>query len=257
MNSLVGKRVTEPGVLRPTTRSPVLVHNPADVDWFDKERILPGLARTTGATGDPGALQLVAADTVPEGLAVLDAPDIDSVEERNRTLGGQLLAAADLWLFVTSAARYADQVPWEFLKAAAERSTAVAVVLDRTPPDAVEEVAGHLARMLTSRGLRDSPLFVGDRGCRRRRRAAARPPRCRRSAPGWTASRRTRGPRRRGQADPGRGRTLRLPPHPRHRGRRQRPGGDGATAAGGRGPRLRRGDQEDRRRLRGRHAAAW
>ncbi len=164
VNSLVGKRVTEPGVLRPTTRSPVLVHNPADVDWFDKERILPGLARTTGATGDPGALQLVAADTVPEGLAVLDAPDIDSVEERNRTLAAELLAAADLWLFVTSAARYADQVPWEFLKAAAERSTAVAVVLDRTPPDAVEEVAGHLARMLTSRGLRDSPLFVVTEG---------------------------------------------------------------------------------------------
>ena len=46
VNSLVGRRVTEPGVLRPTTRSPVLVHNPADVDWFDKERILPGLART-------------------------------------------------------------------------------------------------------------------------------------------------------------------------------------------------------------------
>ncbi len=51
---------------------------------------------------------------------------------RNRTLAAELLAAADLWLFVTSAARYADQVPWDFLKAAAERSTAVAVVLDRT-----------------------------------------------------------------------------------------------------------------------------
>ena len=164
VNSLVGRRVTEPGVLRPTTRSPVLVHNPADVDWFDKERILPGLARTTGATGDPGALQLVAADTVPEGLAILDAPDIDSVEEHNRTLAAELLAAADLWLFVTSAARYADQVPWDYLKAAAERSTAVAVVLDRTPPDAVDEVSGHLARMLTSRGLRDSPLFAVTEG---------------------------------------------------------------------------------------------
>jgi hypothetical protein len=159
VNSLVGRRVTQPGVLRPTTRSPVLVHNPADVAWFDQLRILPGLARTSRATGDPGALQLVAADTVPEGLAILDAPDIDSVEERNRTLAAELLAAADLWLFVTSAARYADQVPWGFLKAAAERSTAVAIVLDRTAPEAVAEVSGHLARMLTDRGLRDSPLF--------------------------------------------------------------------------------------------------
>jgi hypothetical protein len=164
VNSLVGRRVTVPGVLRPTTRSPVLVHNPADVDWFDKQRILPGLARTGRATGDPGALQLVADDSVPEGLAILDAPDIDSVEERNRTLAAELLAAADLWLFVTSAARYADQVPWGFLKAAAERSTAVAIVLDRTAPEAVEEVSGDLARMLGARGLRDSPLFTVTEG---------------------------------------------------------------------------------------------
>jgi hypothetical protein len=164
VNSLVGRRVTETGVLRPTTRSPVLVHNPADVDWFAKERILPGLARTTAATGDPDALQLVADASVPEGLAILDAPDIDSVERRNRTLASGLLAAADLWLFVTSAARYADQVPWDFLRAAAERSTAVAIVLDRTAPEAVQEVSTHLARMLVDRGLRDSPLFAVTEG---------------------------------------------------------------------------------------------
>lgn len=164
VNSVVGRRVTEPGVLRPTTRSPVLVHNPDDAHWFGQDRILPDLERTQRATGDPEALQLVASETVPAGLAVLDAPDIDSVEERNRTLAAQLLAAADLWLFVTSAARYADQVPWEFLKQAAERSTAVAIVLDRTTPDAVETVSAHLARMLASRGLKDSPLFVVTEG---------------------------------------------------------------------------------------------
>ncbi len=160
VNSLVGERVSEPGVLRPTTRSPVLVHHPDDTAWFDQQRILPDLERTTRSTPDPGALQLVASASVPAGLALLDAPDIDSVVDRNRTLAAQLLAAADLWLFVTSAARYADQVPWDFLRQAAERSAAVAIVLDRTPPAAVAEVSGHLARMLTSRGLRDSPLFT-------------------------------------------------------------------------------------------------
>lgn len=164
VNSLVGERVTEPGVLRPTTRSPVLVHNPQDADWFDKARILPDLERTTRASADPGALQLVASDAIPPGLAVLDAPDIDSVEVQNRTLAAQLLGAADLWLFVTSAARYADQVPWDFLKAAADRSAAVAIVLDRTVPSAIPEVSAHLARMLTARGLRDSPLFIVPEG---------------------------------------------------------------------------------------------
>ena len=164
VNSLVGERVTETGVLRPTTRSPVLVHNPSDADWFDKARILPDLERTTRASADPGALQLVSSQAIPAGLAVLDAPDIDSVEEQNRTLAAQLLGAADLWLFVTSAARYADQVPWEFLKQAADRSAAVAIVLDRTQPSAISEVSAHLARMLTARGLRDSPLFIVPEG---------------------------------------------------------------------------------------------
>jgi hypothetical protein len=160
VNTLVGARVTEPGVLRPTTRSPVLVHHPHDKEWFGQDRILPDLERTARTTTDPEALQLVPSEAVPEGLAILDAPDVDSVEERNRTLAAQLLAAADLWLFVTSAARYADQVPWDYLKKAAERSAAVAVVLDRTPPEAVDTVSTHLARMLATRGLKDSPLFV-------------------------------------------------------------------------------------------------
>ena len=164
VNSLVGHRVTTPGVLRPTTRSPVLVHHPDDAAWFGQDRLLPDLARVAHATNDPDALQLVSTDAIPAGLAILDAPDVDSVEERNRVLAAQLLAAADLWLFVTSAARYADQVPWGFLKQAAERSTAVAIVLDRTPDEAVETVAAHLARMLASRGLKDSPLFTVSEG---------------------------------------------------------------------------------------------
>lgn len=160
VNTLVGKRVTEAGVLRPTTRSPILVYNPVDADWFAPDRILPDLARTSSSSSsDIRALRLVAADTVPQGLAILDAPDVDSIDEANRALAAQLLAAADLWLFVTSATRYADQVPWNFLHSAAERSAAVAIVLDRTPQETLAEVRVHLARMLTARGLKDSPLF--------------------------------------------------------------------------------------------------
>ncbi|MFT4082699.1 MAG: ABC transporter [Nocardioides sp.] len=164
VNSLVGARVTAPGLLRPTTRSPVLVHHPGDAEWFGQDRLLPELTRVEHPTDDPASLQLVASDLLHPGLAILDAPDVDSVEEQNRRLAAELLGAADLWLFVTSAARYADQVPWEFLKVAAERSTAVAVVLDRTPDDAVQTVSTHLARMLAARGLKDSPLFIVHEG---------------------------------------------------------------------------------------------
>ena len=112
----------------------------------------------------PGRAPCTWSPTSPcrKALALLDAPDVDSVVTQNRQLAGQLLAAADLWLFVTTAARYADAVPWDLLRAAAERSAAVAVVLDRVPPGAADEVRRHFAGMLAEQGLGSAPLFVID-----------------------------------------------------------------------------------------------
>ncbi|MFI7606989.1 ABC transporter [Micromonospora sp. NPDC049366] len=160
VNSLVQARVSAAGVLRPTTRSPVLVCSPADSSWFRQGDLLPGLTRTNEPGEDPHNLQLVTAPALPAGLAFLDAPDIDSVVDANRALAGQLLAAADLWLFVTTAARYADAVPWELLRSARARGTVIAMVLDRVPPEASDEIAAHLGEMLTEQGLGQAPLFV-------------------------------------------------------------------------------------------------
>ncbi|WP_204035466.1 ABC transporter [Micromonospora qiuiae] len=160
VNSLVQARVSAVGVLRPTTRSPVLVCNPADSPWFRRGELLPGLTRTNHPSADPGTLQLVTAPALPPGLAFLDAPDIDSVVDANRALAGQLLAAADLWLFVTTAARYADAVPWELLHGARARGAVIALVLDRVPAEATDEVAAHLAEMLAEQDLGSAPLFV-------------------------------------------------------------------------------------------------
>ncbi|HOC12288.1 MAG TPA: GTPase domain-containing protein [Propionicimonas sp.] len=160
VNSLLGRVVTAPGVIRPTTRSPVLVHHPDDAEWFASDKILPGLARSTRTASDARTLQVVAEPTLPRGLAILDAPDVDSVVAENRALAAQLLAAADLWLFVTTAARYADAVPWDYLRTAAERHAVVAVVLDRVPPAAMGEVPAHLGQMMGQRGLGSSPLFA-------------------------------------------------------------------------------------------------
>ncbi|MCU1438692.1 MAG: hypothetical protein JWP66_1779 [Naasia sp.] len=162
VNSIVGREVTQPGVLRPTTRSPVLISHPADAGWFSDQRILPGLARVTGSAASSAgtdAVRLVTTDAIGRGLALLDAPDIDSVVAANRDLAVQLLAAADLWLFVTTAARYADAVPWDLLREAADRGTAVAIVLDRVPAASIEEIRAHLAEMLREQGLQHAPLF--------------------------------------------------------------------------------------------------
>ena len=161
-NSLVGVDVTTAGVLRPTTRSPVLVCHPDDLAWFeDADGVLAGLPRSTGATavGTIG-LRLVTSEELTPGLAILDAPDIDSIEVANHDLAAQLLGAADLWIFVTTAARYADAVPWEYLGLAQERSAALAVVINRIPPGSENEVQHHFSSMLSERGLGATTVFT-------------------------------------------------------------------------------------------------
>ena len=117
-------------------------------------------------------MRLAESTALPAGMALLDAPDIDSVVSANRTIATQLLSASDLWLFVTTAARYADAVPWDFLRTAADRGTAVAIVLDRIPPEAVEEIRPHLASMLREQGLPTAPIFTVPETEARPRRAA-------------------------------------------------------------------------------------
>ena len=161
VNSIAGRELSPAGVLRPTTRSPVLIANRAELAWFEGDRVLPSLSRATGAAADGGGgLRLVADDDVPSGMALLDAPDIDSIVTGNRELAAQLLAAADLWLFVTTAARYADAVPWQYLRSAAERSTALAVVLNRVPAGAEAEVTAHLGEMLEREDLGRARVYT-------------------------------------------------------------------------------------------------
>jgi hypothetical protein len=136
------------------------VCHPEDVRWFEDERILPGLPRTVGPGVVTSGLQVIPHEALPPGLALLDSPDIDSVVEANRTLASQLLAAADSWLFVTTAARYADAVPWDMLHAARDRGTALSLVLNRVPAGAEAEIAPHLEHMLAEQGLAGTPLLV-------------------------------------------------------------------------------------------------
>lgn len=160
-NTLVGENVTETGLLRPTTRTPVLVCHPDDAPWFLEGGVLPGLPRTTGRLPHDGsALAVRTSRRLGAGLAILDTPDIDSVETANHELATQLLGAADLWLFVTTAGRYADAVPWEYLRTAQERSMALAIAVNRIPLGAEDAVVTHLREMLTANRLGGVELFA-------------------------------------------------------------------------------------------------
>ncbi|MGO1317808.1 MAG: dynamin family protein, partial [Cellulomonadaceae bacterium] len=134
VNSMLGAEVTPASVLRPTTREPVVVVHEQD------------LAAIAAAVGD-GA-RVVEHDEVPPGIVLVDAPDLDSHLESNRRLAQRLLEVADLWLFVTTAARYGDALPWQALDRARRRGASVAIVLNRTPPDTLAAVRRDLLRRL-------------------------------------------------------------------------------------------------------------
>ncbi|MZE81526.1 ATP-binding protein, partial [Streptomyces sp. SID5475] len=189
VNSLVRRPVSPAGVLRPTTRVPVLVCHPEDHHWFAGRRVLPDLVRARavrqeavarsgllpyahdlfadeleeiddGERGAETALRVETASSIPPGLALLDAPDIDSLVVRNRELAAQLICAADIWVLVTTATRYADAVPWHLLRSAKEYDATLVTVLDRVPHQVVADVSRQYGSLLDKAGLRDVPRFT-------------------------------------------------------------------------------------------------
>lgn len=165
VNSLAKSGVSATGVRRPTTGTPILVCHPDDHEWFAEGDLLGGLRRLGEPTpGTTGGIVLVSAEDIPPGVALLDTPDIDSVVEEHHETAHRMLDAADLWIFVTTAARYADAPAWRLLRLAKERGARLAIVLSRVPPRSREVVTKHFVRMLTEYGLGEVDRFVINEG---------------------------------------------------------------------------------------------
>ena len=165
VNSLVGNAVAATGVVRPTTSSPTMLVHPGDMPWFSDQRVLPGLPRVTkpdsrGGRGGARQLHVVASHAMPAGVAVLDAPDVDSVRTDNRDLAELLLDAADVWVWMVTARTYADEASMAYLRRAARRRTVVAVVASQVHERETEEVVADLRRKLAAERLGDVALFV-------------------------------------------------------------------------------------------------
>ena len=158
VNSIVGTQVSNTGVRRPTTNSPVLACHPDDMHWFAENMFLPTLPRVRqeglARAGRDGMLVLAASERMLKGFALLDTPDIDSVAHSHREFAYQFLDAADLWLFMTSSSRYADAPVWEVLQHARERGAALGIVLSRVPHGHREEPSPTSTRCSTPTGSR-------------------------------------------------------------------------------------------------------
>ncbi|TMF06878.1 MAG: GTPase domain-containing protein [Chloroflexi bacterium] len=127
LNTIAGAEVSKAGVLRPTTKDAVLYTSESDSNRILASGRLAAIAKER--------LRLAAVPATADGVAVIDAPDIDSVERDNRELADVLVEISDLCVFVTTATRYADLVPWEVLHRVRERGLPLVVVLNRVPAD--------------------------------------------------------------------------------------------------------------------------
>jgi len=164
VNSIVGAQVSATGVRRPTTNSPVLACHPDEIDWFAENNFLPTLPRVRqeglARPGRDGLLVLAASEGMPRGIALLDTPDIDSVVQAHHEFALRFLDASDLWLFMTSASRYADGPVWEILQLARDRKASLGVVLSRIPQAYRTELVDHFNAMLDANGIAAADRFV-------------------------------------------------------------------------------------------------
>jgi energy-coupling factor transporter ATP-binding protein EcfA2 len=155
-NTIARRPASQTGVLRPTTRQAVVLLHPSD-----RVALLDG----TLAGVPVQQLRLVEDATTSRGLALVDAPDIDSIEHANRELADRLVESADLCLFVTTATRYADRVPWQVLERLRERGLPLMVIANRMPDDAADQldIVTDIRRLFAEAGLGDDTAVVAVR----------------------------------------------------------------------------------------------
>ena len=122
-NALIGKPLSETGVERPKTSGPLAYAHqstPVEKDFpfaaAGIERVMLDQVPSSGYTGVPGQLLVFDHDREElSHLVIVDTPDLDSLELKNRQMVEDLQLLADLVIFVASQEKYADEVPFRFL----------------------------------------------------------------------------------------------------------------------------------------------
>ncbi|MET9729285.1 YfjP family GTPase [Streptomyces sp. NPDC006458] len=149
-NALAGVTISETGVRRPTTASPIAC------SWSD------GAATLIDRIGIPGRLrrrpvQSPEAEAQLRGLVLIDLPDVDSAAVQHREQAERVLALVDAVIWVVDPEKYADAVLHErYLRPMAGHAEVMFVVLnqvDRLPGEATEQVLDDLRRLLDEDGI--------------------------------------------------------------------------------------------------------
>jgi GTPase Era involved in 16S rRNA processing len=149
-NALAGVAISETGLRRPTTASPIVC------SWSD------GAATLIDRLGIPGRLrrrplQSAEAEAQLRGLVLVDLPDHDSAAVQHREQVDRILKLVDAVIWVVDPEKYADAVLHErYLRPMAGHAEVMFVVLnqiDRLPGEAADQVMDDLRRLLDEDGI--------------------------------------------------------------------------------------------------------
>ncbi|HEV7629153.1 MAG TPA: GTPase, partial [Streptomyces sp.] len=161
-NALAGTRLSQAGMRRPTTSTPVACSwevpgaGPAD-GLLDRLAIPPSTRRFMRPESDWRGRIDSSARSELEGLVLIDLPDHDSAAEGHREQVDRLLRLVDAVVWVVDPEKYADAVLHErYLRPLAGYAEVTFIVLnqtDRLPGDATGAVLNDLRRLLDEDGM--------------------------------------------------------------------------------------------------------
>lgn len=151
LNSIAQQAVSDIGVVRPTTRDPMVWADLSHGSEYWNE-FSARVERYLGEHVDA----VLGESPMTAHLTMIDTPPL-----RGATGGdaAQAVALADLCIFVTTPGRYADGIAWDFLTRTRRRGIPILFVLNRLPTDIVEqdELLADFAKRLFQRELLMAP----------------------------------------------------------------------------------------------------
>ena len=161
-NLICADSLSATGVERPKTTGPVAyVHRECEIEkGFPFTSISIERYSTRGnasgpITGRPGHLAVLEHEREDFiHLIWVDAPDVDSVAERNREIAEDLYLLADVIVFVTSQEKYADETPSEVLAGIIRDKRSYFLLVNKVQKGFNE---GEVVRL-----LRDQGIAIGD-----------------------------------------------------------------------------------------------
>lgn len=152
-NTLAGEAVAATSARRPTTSIPTAIGQVADLDAVLRNGVLAPLSAN-------GSIQAAPVESIPAGLVVVDAPDVDSIETANRDVAERLLEVADVWLWLATARTYADEAGMVYMRRAARLDVSSLVVLTQATLAEADEIIPDLEDKLHEAGHRQIEIYV-------------------------------------------------------------------------------------------------